>query len=348
MKSIWILIAICMGMVALTACGGTVTIEPPPETDRIASETAAPTRAPIAASDTPVPPPPTATSLPPTAAPTQEPTATSLPPAEMPSETPLAAQPSPVAVLQPDANSQHAVHATWPVNTSPFGLVFDGEHMWLQTVEGMKILDPETGDYVMQRGLNNPFGVCYKDASFYYLAISNTMAGQLVRLNIETVQEEVAIDYTDLGFFTILSCVGEQYWLSIGSNNIVVIEQGEGKSYRLLYDLDMDGDVTNIVEGGGYVWVAENALQKIDPATGNIVASYPYQVDWLDYGNGLLWMGLRDNGWIFTLNPQSGEVKFIFDAGEPIGPIASDERYLWLTTYSGQQNLVLLIDIQPE
>ncbi len=346
MKRIWVLIAMCMGIVALAACGGTATTQAPLATGVVAAETAAP----IAASDTPVPPPPTATSLPPTAAPseTTAPSATPLPevPATPVPEGDLVSQPA--AVLQPDSNSPYALSATWQVNTSPFGLVFDGENMWLQTVEGMKILDPETGDWVMQRGLNNPFGVCYRDASFYYLAISNAMAGQLVRLDIETVQEEVVIDYTDLGFFTILACVGQQYWLSIGSNQIVVIEEGEDQSYQLVYDLTMDGDVTNIIEGGGFVWVAENTLQKIDPATGNIVASYPYRVDWLTYGNDLLWIGLRNEGWIFTLDPESGEVAFIYSAGEPIGSIACDERYLWITKYSGQQNLILLIDIQQD
>ncbi len=228
--------------------------------------------------------------------------------------------------------------------------IYDGDGMWIQSVKTMKLYNAETGEVTRQRSISvtypssdNP-PVCYEDDRFYFAILHEIVLStfvsetryQIISLDIETKEEEIIIDLTDYMSFAIqpMACLDENFWLANGTY-IAVIKPGNDAQPVLVRNVYLNGFIRDIVYGGGYMWVAEEwgAVHKIDPNSGRIVASYPYDATSLAYGGNRLWMASYDTGQVWSLDPETGKVVLAYTHEYPVGAIGCDGRYLWVAAY---------------
>ena len=269
----------------------------------------------------------------------------------------------PTPAPQPAPTSQYEVDRKFQ-GFSATDFLYDGDGMWIQAVTTMKLVDSETGEVLRQRAITKEFygsdgvAACYQDGSFYYAiyyeAILSTfvseMRYEIISLDIETKEEEVIIDltnYTDNYFSPHLLCIDDHFWLAQG-NYITIIKAGSDLEPVLVRNVYLNNTIQDMIYADDYIWVAEDAVHKINPQTGQIVSSYPYQVTWLAYGADRLWMASYDTWEVWSLDPETAQVTLVYSFEYPIGAIGCDGRYLWITVHDEDRDRFYLIDIRED
>ena len=100
---------------------------------------------------------------------------------------------------------------------------------------------------------------------------------------------------------------------------------------------------------GKYLYqIAEARIDKIDPATGQVVASVPApghgEDSGLTWAEGSLWVGQYRNRKIYQIDPETGAVKRTIESNRFVTGVTWVDGELWHGTWEGDESDIRRID----
>jgi glutamine cyclotransferase len=114
--------------------------------------------------------------------------------------------------------------------------------------------------------------------------------------------------------------------------------------------LDVAGDAGTAFDGQHLYQIAESRIDKIDPATGKVVASIPAPGHGYDSGltwaEGSLWVGEYRGRKIHQVDPQSGAVLRTIESSRFVTGVTWADGELWHGTWEGDESDIRRIDPQ--
>jgi glutamine cyclotransferase len=94
--------------------------------------------------------------------------------------------------------------------------------------------------------------------------------------------------------------------------------------------------------------LAHDGIRKVDPATGQVVATIPVPTTGspagLTWAEGTLWLALHHEGKIVQLDPETGRVLRTLDATRFVTGVTFVDGELWHGTWEGEQSELRRID----
>jgi hypothetical protein len=123
-----------------------------------------------------------------------------------------------------------------------------------------------------------------------------------------------------------------------------------------------DHSASRLAVGEGALWAlassnraAPNALVRIDPATGQVLATTPLEAEpwYVAAGGGAVWIGSPNSSTVQRVDPATNEVTARIELpGDGVSAIAADARAVWVEVIQdrsdqGKQNLASLLRIDP-
>ncbi|MGD0491993.1 MAG: hypothetical protein ABSC32_10615 [Steroidobacteraceae bacterium] len=137
---------------------------------------------------------------------------------------------------------------------------------------------------------------------------------------------------------------GRRVWAATGSK-LLAFDPQSGKLARTL---DRAGDAGTAFDGTHLYQIAESRIDKIDPATGNIVASIPAPGHGGDSGlawaEGSLWVGEYRGRRIHQVDPETGTVLRSIESNSFVTGVTWVDGELWHGTWEGDVSDIRRID----
>jgi glutamine cyclotransferase len=137
---------------------------------------------------------------------------------------------------------------------------------------------------------------------------------------------------------------GRRVWVATGAN-LVAFDPVSGKTARTL---DRVGDAGTAFDGKYLYQIAEARIDKIDPATGNVVASIPApghgRDSGLAWGEGSLWVGQYRDRKIHKIDPETGAVLRTIESNRFVTGVSWVDGELWHGTWEGDESEIRRID----
>lgn len=137
---------------------------------------------------------------------------------------------------------------------------------------------------------------------------------------------------------------GQRVWAATGAS-LVAFDPESGEPARTL---DVACDAGTAFDGTHFYQIAEARIDKIDPATGKVVASIPAPGDGSDSGltwaEGSLWVGQYRDRKIRQIDPATGAVKRIIESNRFVTGVTWVEGELWHGTWEGEESELRRID----
>jgi glutamine cyclotransferase len=131
---------------------------------------------------------------------------------------------------------------------------------------------------------------------------------------------------------------GCRVWAAIGSK-LIAFEPESGKLARTL---DRTGDAGTAFDGTYLYQIAEARIDKIDPATGEIVASIPAPGHGRDSGlawaEGSLWVGQYRDRKIHQIDPETGAILRTIESNRFVTGVTWVDGELWHGTWEGDDS----------
>ena len=129
---------------------------------------------------------------------------------------------------------------------------------------------------------------------------------------------------------------GRRVWAAIGSC-LVAFDPESGETTRTL---DRPCDAGTAFDGTYLYQIAEARIDKIDPATGAVVASIPAPGGGSDSGlawaEGSLWVGQYRDRKIHQIDPETGAVKRTIESNRFVTGVTWVDGELWHGTWEGE------------
>jgi outer membrane protein assembly factor BamB len=139
---------------------------------------------------------------------------------------------------------------------------------------------------------------------------------------------------------------GRRVWAAT-DHGLVAFDPGSGEITR---KLDRASDAGTAFDGTHLYQIAEARIDKIDPATGNVVASIPAPGKGGDSGltwaEGSLWVGQYRDRKIHQINPETGAVIRTIESNRFVTGVTWVEGELWHGTWEGDESEIRQIDPQ--
>ncbi|WP_051516703.1 glutamine cyclotransferase [Herbaspirillum sp. RV1423] len=139
---------------------------------------------------------------------------------------------------------------------------------------------------------------------------------------------------------------GQRVWAATGAR-LVAFDPGNGE---LTQTLDRACDAGTAFDGTYLYQIAEERIDKIDPANGNVVASIPAPGHGYDSGlawaEGSLWVGQYRDRKIHQIDPASGAIIRSIDSNRFVTGVTWVDGELWHGTWEGEQSEIRRIDPQ--
>jgi outer membrane protein assembly factor BamB len=139
---------------------------------------------------------------------------------------------------------------------------------------------------------------------------------------------------------------GHNVWAATGAT-LVAFDPASGKTIRTL---DRAGDAGTAFDGTHLYQIAEARIDKIDPLTGDVVASIPAPGSGSDSGltwaEGSLWVGQYRDRKIHQLNPETGAVIRTIESNRFVTGVTWVDGELWHGTWEGDESDIRRIDPQ--
>jgi len=137
---------------------------------------------------------------------------------------------------------------------------------------------------------------------------------------------------------------GLRVWAATGPK-LVAFDPESGEIARTL---DRAGDAGTAFDGTHLYQIAEARIDKIDPATGDVVASIPAPGHGRDSGlawaEGSLWVGQYRDRKILQIDPATGAVLRIIESNRFVTGVTWVDGELWHGTWEGDESDIRRID----
>jgi len=137
---------------------------------------------------------------------------------------------------------------------------------------------------------------------------------------------------------------GERVWVATGSK-LVAFDPASG---HLARTLDCVADAGTAFDGTYLYQIAEARIDKIDPATGAVVASIPAPGHGRDSGlawaEGSLWVGQYRDRKIHQVDPQTGAILRTIESNRFVTGVTWVDGELWHATWEGDESDIRRID----
>lgn len=131
---------------------------------------------------------------------------------------------------------------------------------------------------------------------------------------------------------------GHHVWVATGAA-LVGFDPESGKAVRTL---DCACDAGTAFDGTHFYQIADARIDKIDPVTGNVVASIPTPGQGSDSGltwaEGSLWLGQYRDRKIHQIDPATGAVKRTIESNRFVTGVTWVDGELWHGTWEGDES----------
>jgi glutamine cyclotransferase len=139
---------------------------------------------------------------------------------------------------------------------------------------------------------------------------------------------------------------GHNVWAAIGGK-LIAFDPADGTTQRTL---DVPCDAGTAFDGKHLYQIAEARIDKIDPATGKVLASIPAPGHGYDSGltwaEGSLWVGEYRDRKIHRIDPQTGAVLRTIESNRFVTGVTWVDGELWHGTWEGDESEIRRIDPQ--
>ena len=137
---------------------------------------------------------------------------------------------------------------------------------------------------------------------------------------------------------------GRRVWAATGAK-LIAFDPGSGEHTRTL---DCACDAGTAFDGKYLYHIAEARIDKIDPATGDVVKSIPAPGDGSDSGltwaEGSLWVGQYRDRKIHRIDPETGKVLRTIESNRFVTGVTWVDGELWHGTWEGEESELRRID----
>jgi len=137
---------------------------------------------------------------------------------------------------------------------------------------------------------------------------------------------------------------GRRVWAATGAK-LIAFDPESGEPTRTL---DRACDAGTAFDGTYLYQIAEARIDKIDPATGNVVASIPAPGHGSDSGlawaEGSLWVGQYRDRKIHQIDPATGKVLRTIESNRFVTGVTWVDGELWHGTWEGDESDIRRID----
>ena len=137
---------------------------------------------------------------------------------------------------------------------------------------------------------------------------------------------------------------GRRVWAATGAK-LVAFDPESGELARTL---DRVGDAGTAFDGKYLYQIAEARIDKIDPATGDVVASIPAPGHGSDSGlawaEGSLWVGQYRDRKIHQVDPETGAILRTIESNRFVTGVTWVDGELWHGTWEGDESDIRRID----
>jgi glutamine cyclotransferase len=131
---------------------------------------------------------------------------------------------------------------------------------------------------------------------------------------------------------------GRQVWAAVGSKLVAF----DPESGQLARTLDCTGDAGTAFDGTHLYQIADARIDKIDPATGAVVASIPAPGHGRDSGlawaEGSLWVGQYRDRKIYQIDPETGAILRTIESNRFVTGVTWVDGELWHGTWEGDES----------
>ena len=139
---------------------------------------------------------------------------------------------------------------------------------------------------------------------------------------------------------------GHRVWAASGPRLIAF----DPESGQLARTLERAGDAGTAFDGTHLYQIAEARIDKIDPATGDVVASIPAPGHGRDSGlawaEGSLWVGQYRDRKIHRIDPATGAILRTIESNSFVTGVTWVDGELWHGTWEGDESDIRRIDPQ--
>jgi glutamine cyclotransferase len=137
---------------------------------------------------------------------------------------------------------------------------------------------------------------------------------------------------------------GRQVWAATGTR-LVAFDPESGEPTRTL---DLPCDAGTAFDGTYLYQIAEQRIDKIDPVTGDVLASIPAPGQGGDSGltwaEGSLWVGQYRDRKIRRIDPETGAVTRTIESNRFVTGVTWVDGELWHATWEGDQSEIRRVD----
>ncbi len=137
---------------------------------------------------------------------------------------------------------------------------------------------------------------------------------------------------------------GRRVWAATGPRLLAL----DPESGQLARTLECAGDAGTAFDGTYLYQIAEARIDKIDPATGSVVASIPAPGRGGDSGlawaEGSLWVGQYRDRKIHQIDPETGAIRRTIECNRFVTGVTWVDGELWHGTWEGDESELRRID----
>ncbi|MRV73889.1 PQQ-binding-like beta-propeller repeat protein [Duganella sp. FT92W] len=137
---------------------------------------------------------------------------------------------------------------------------------------------------------------------------------------------------------------GQRVWAATGGA-LVAFDPASGETVRTL---DVACDAGTAFDGSHLYQIAEARIDKIDPATGKVLASIPAPGNGSDSGltwaEGSLWVGNYRDRKIHQIDPATGAIRRSIESNRFVTGVTWVDGELWHGTWEGDDSDIRRID----
>ena len=137
---------------------------------------------------------------------------------------------------------------------------------------------------------------------------------------------------------------GQRVWVATGTA-LLAFDPASGEAQRRV---DCAGDAGTAFDGTFLYQIIEARIDKIDPATGRVVASIPAPGHGSDSGltwaEGSLWVGQYRDRKIHQIDPATGAIRRTIETNRFVTGVTWVDGELWHGTWEGDQSDICRID----
>jgi glutamine cyclotransferase len=137
---------------------------------------------------------------------------------------------------------------------------------------------------------------------------------------------------------------GTNVWAATGTK-LVAIDPNEGSPVR---ELDVASDAGTAFDGRHLYQLAEDRIQKVDPATGEVVSTIPAPGKGRDSGltwaEGTLWVGQYRDRKIHQIDAETGAILRTIESDRFVTGVTWVDGELWHGTWEGEESDLRRVD----